>query len=75
MNFPLCYSIDGKQRKGNPWRVRRFISTVEGKVGEEERPGEREVEGQSEEVREGRTTCCFYVRSLGEGLTEVYCLP
>lgn len=38
-------------------------------------PGEREAEGQSEEVREGRTTCCFYVRSSGEGLTEVYCLP
>lgn len=46
------------------------------KVAEEERgQREREVEGHSEEVREARTTCWFYVRSLGEGLTEVYCLP
>lgn len=43
--------------------------------GREAGSGEREVQGQREEVREGKTTCCFYVRSLGEGLTEVYCLP
>lgn len=54
-----------------------FISVLEEKAEEEERArsGEKGVEGQRVEVKVWSRTCCFYVRILGEGLTEVYHLP